>query len=462
MKAHRRSLVLRQQVAELLQAVVSGSASLSTLLPQVLGRNGSVSQIGPVSQDVAGLALNLDARERAWVQALVYTALRWYPRLDAMISSLLARPLPRRDAIIRVLLLQGLTELHHFGTADHAAIAETAELARIFNRPHAVGLVNAVLRRSQRERKRLNQELDACEATRYACPAWLVDAVRAGWAEAADSILSAVTAQAPLTLRVNLLQGTRESFLAECHSAGLAAEAHPEVPTAVQLRTAVDVEAIPGFAEGRVSVQDAAAQWAAVLLDARPGMRVLDACAAPGGKTSHLLEAAGGDLQLTALDIDSLRLERVRSNLERLGVSARLVVGDGLTPEPWWDGERFDRILLDVPCSATGTLRRHPDLKLLRRPDDIPRLAAQQKRMLDQAARLLGPDGRILYVTCSLLPAENEAVVAVWLEQHPEFCAVSIDFPGACGRRVGSATIMGREGMDGFYYALLRRKDADG
>jgi 16S rRNA (cytosine967-C5)-methyltransferase len=459
--ARRRSLVLRRLAVEILQAVVSGSASLASLLPQVLGGDASHSPKN-VSRKADRTAPGLDARERAWVQALVYTALRWYPRLDAMMTSLLARPLPRRDAIVRVLLLQGLTELHHFGTADHAAIAETAELARVFNRPHAVGLVNAILRRSQREQERLNRELDASDDTRYACPAWLVDAIRAGWPEASDSILQAVTAQAPLALRINRLRGTRESFIAACHAAGLAVEVHPEVPTAVQLSSAVDVGSIPGFLEGWVSVQDAAAQWAAVLLDAQPGMRVLDACAAPGGKTSHLLEAAGGDLRLTAVDIDPLRLERVRSNLERLGLSAQLVAGDWLMPDPWWDGECFDRILLDVPCSATGTLRRHPDLKLLRRPDDIPRLAAQQACMLDQAARLLCPGGQILYVTCSLLPAENEDVVAAWLGRNPEFCEVPSDFAGACRRRVGSATIMGREGMDGFYYALLRREDAGG
>lgn len=433
----RRSLVLRQMVAEILHRIVVEQASLSTVLPERV--------------------VSLEPRERAWVQALVYTTLRWYPRLEGWSRLLLQRPLPRRDAMVRILVLQGLAELHHFGTPDHAVIAETAELARVLRRPRAVGLVNAVLRRSRREADLLTSKLDSQPETRWACPLWWIEMLRSAWPDEWENLLAAALEQAPLTLRVNRCQGTRAALLDEWMAAGWHAEPHPWVSSAIHLATAVDVEQIPGFATGRVTVQDAAAQWAAELLDVEPGMRVLDACAAPGGKTSHLLEVTGGNLELTALDIDPVRLRKIESHLQRLQWSAVLREGDLLDPDRWWDGRPFDRILLDVPCSATGTLRRHPDLKVLRRAEDIPRLAALQERLLEQAAHLLRPGGKLLYVTCSLLPQENEVVVGGWLARRPDFTEEILAFAGGCARRVGRATIMGRAGMDGFYYALLQR-----
>ncbi len=398
---------------------------------------------------------DLPPREAAWSRALAYAAMRWYIRLEAMVDGMLDRPLKPRDAVIRVLLCQGLAEIFHFGTPDHAAVRETAELARTVQRPGAVGLVNALLRRALREREQLAAVMDRDPATRYACPSWLIQGIRDAFPDQWESVLQASTQPAPMTLRVNLARGSREDLAARLEEWGGAAEQHPLVPSALTLAAAADVQDLPGFAEGLVSVQDAAAQWAALLLAPQPGDRVLDACAAPGGKTGHLLECAGGELDLLALDVDGGRLGRVRENLHRLHYHARLAVGDLSNPETWWDGRPFDAILLDVPCSATGVIRRHPDIKLLRRQGDIPDLAVRQRELLTAAWSLLRPGGRLLYATCSLLRAENEAVVAAWLGDNPEARIRDPGFPGGIDREVGRAIALGTLDMDGFYYALL-------
>jgi len=400
----------------------------------------------------------LPAREAAWSRALAYATVRWYIRLEAMVDGMLDRPLKPRDAVIRVLLCQGLAEVFHFGTPDHAAVRETAELARTVQRPGAVGLVNALLRRALREREQLAAVMDRNAVTRYACPSWLIRGIRDAFPDQQEAVLQATTEPAPMTLRVNLARISREQMGSRLAEQGVVAEPHPLVPSALTLAGAADVQDLPGFAEGLVSVQDAAAQWAALLLAPKPGDRVLDACAAPGGKTGHLLECADGELDLIALDIDGGRLGRVRDNLRRLDYRARMWVGDLSDPEVWWDGEPFDAILLDAPCSATGVIRRHPDIKLLRRQRDIPDLAARQSALLTAAWDLLRPGGRLLYATCSLLRAENETVVAAWLAGRPEAHVCPSDFPGGIDRDVGRAIALGARGMDGFYYALLERQ----
>lgn len=401
---------------------------------------------------------DLPVREAAWTRALAYATVRWYIRLEAMVEGMLERPLKPRDAVIRVLLCQGLAEIFHFGTPDHAAVRETAELARTVQRPGAVGLVNALLRRALREREELSAVMDRSPTSRYACPSWLIAGIRDAFPEQWESVLRESTEPAPMTLRVNLSRISREELLERLTQQGLAAEPHPLVPSALTLAEPTDVDAVPGFAEGLVSVQDAAAQWAAPLLAPKTGERVLDACAAPGGKTGHLLECAGGELDLLALDVDGGRLGRVRDNLRRLGYPARMWIGDLADPEAWWDGEPFDAILLDAPCSATGVIRRHPDIKLLRRPGDIADLATRQRSLLTAAWDLLKPGGRLLYATCSLLRAENEAVVTAWLAGNPDARAAEMDFPGGIDREVGRAIALGTSGMDGFYYALLERR----
>lgn len=406
-----------------------------------------------LAEETEGLA----AREAAWSRALAYATVRWYLRLDAMVEGMLERPLKPRDAVIRVLLCQGLAELFHFGTPDHAAVRETAELARTLQRPGAVPLVNALLRRALRERDVMGAAMNRTSSLRYACPPWLVAGIRSAFPDTWEAQLEASTLPAPMTLRVNLARSSREAMQRRLREAGHAVTEHSSGPAALVLETAVDVERLPGFSEGLLSVQDAAAQWAARLLAPRSGERVLDACAAPGGKTGHLLESADGDLQLTALDVDGARLGRVRDNLRRLGYPAAMVVGDLARPDAWWDGALFDAILLDVPCSATGVIRRHPDIKLLRSPRDIGALAHRQRQLLETAWTLLRPGGRLLYATCSLLDEENEGVVAPWLAATPGACCETLDFPGGVARPVGRSIPLGSEGMDGFYYALFTR-----
>ena len=402
---------------------------------------------------------DLPAREAAWSRALAYATVRWYIRLEAMVEGMLERPLKPRDAVIRVLLCQGLAEIFHFGTPDHAAVRETAELARTVQRPGSVGLVNALLRRALREREELTVVMDRSPVSRHACPSWLIAGIRDAFPDQWEAVLQASTDPAPMTLRVNLARISREELRERLMQQGCAAEPHPLVPCALTLAEPMDVQDLPGFAEGLVSVQDAAAQWAALLLAPRAGDRVLDACAAPGGKTGHLLECAGGELDLLALDVDGGRLGLVRDNLRRLGYPARMQIGDLADPEVWWDGQPFDAILLDVPCSATGVIRRHPDIKLLRRPGDIADLAVRQGELLTAAWGLLRSGGRLLYATCSLLRAENEAVVQAWLAGNPNARAVALDFPGGTDREVGRAIALGTSGMDGFFYALLERQD---
>lgn len=412
-----------------------------------------------LTQALAEETADLPPREAAWVRALAYATIRWAIRLEAMVDGMLEHPLKPRDAVIRVLLCQGLAEIFHFGTPDHAAVRETAELARSVQRPGAVGLVNALLRRALRERAQLEAVMDRSPTLRHACPSWLVSGIRRAFPADWETVLKASTEPAPMTLRVHLARIGRAEVLERIGMAGLAASAHPLLPCAVTLDEPRDVEELPGFREGLLSVQDAAAQWAALLLAPHAGERVLDACAAPGGKTGHLLEVAAGDLDLTALDVDGARLGKVRENLHRLGYRARLQIGDLADPESWWDGVPFDAILLDVPCSATGVIRRHPDIKLLRRAGDIADLAARQRELLAAAWGLLRPGGRLLYATCSLLGSENEDVVAPWLAATPGARALPLDFPGGVERPVGRAIMLGAAGMDGFYYALLERGD---
>ncbi len=401
---------------------------------------------------------DLPAREAAWTRALAYATVRWYIRLEAMVEWMLERPLKSRDALVRVLLCQGLAEIFHFGTPDHAAVRETAELTRAIQRPGAVGLVNALLRRALRERGALSVLMDRSPRTRYACPAWLVRGIRGAFPDTWEEVLRASVEPAPMTLRVNLARTDRGAWLRRLSHAGLSGTAHPTVPSAVTLDEPVDVEHLPGFSEGEVSVQDAAAQWAALLLSPRPGERILDACAAPGGKTGHLFEVAGGELELTALDVDARRVVRVDENLRRLGYRAQLHVGDLADTEGGWSDGLFDAVLLDAPCSATGVIRRHPDIKCLRRASDIPALAERQAELISAAWKLLRPGGRLLYATCSLLARENESVVVPWVARTPDARVLPLSFPGGVDREVGRAIPLGTDGMDGFYYALLARE----
>lgn len=393
-----------------------------------------------------------DRTDWALIQELAYGTLRWYHELKGIAALFLARPLKTKDADLHALLLVGLYQLRHTRIADHAAVNATVAAADIMGKPWGKGLLNACLRASLREESRVRRALAASAEMRYSHPAWMIVAVRRDHATAWERVLDANNERPPMVLRVNAARVSRPDYIALLSDHGLLASTHRQVESAVVLAESLPVERLPGFAEGLVSIQDAAAQWAAIRLDARPGQRVLDVCAAPGGKAAHVLERAAA--QLTALDRDPDRLARVRDNFARLGLSAKLVAADATAPTTWWDGRPYDRILVDAPCSATGVIRRHPDIKLRRLPDDLPKLVQTQAQILDGVWPCLAPGGKLLYATCSLLAEENERQVQNFVARHPDAAAEPW---GSGDTPVGRQILPGEDGMDGFYYASLRK-----
>jgi 16S rRNA (cytosine967-C5)-methyltransferase len=396
-----------------------------------------------------------EGRDRAFTRALAYETVRGYPRYAALTRRLLTRPLKRRDRVLADLVAVGLCQLEAMRVPAHAAVKETVAAVRNLGRPAASGLVNAVLRRYQRERSALVETLSSDPEFRWAHPGWLIDRITADWPADREAVLDANNRQAPMWVRVNRRRSSPAAWAASFAAGGGETEPGP-APESLRLARPVDVGELPGFGDGEVSVQDAAAQLAAGLLDPRPGERILDACAAPGGKTGHLLELAP-DARVTALDADEGRTARVIDNLARLGVHARVAVADAGRPEDWHDGSAFDAILLDAPCSGTGVIRRHPDIKLLRRPDDVPALAAAQDRLLDALWPLLRPGGRLLYCTCSILREENAVRIEGFLSRHQDACAVSLSGPWGRADGPGRQILPGEAGMDGFYYACLNK-----
>lgn len=432
MAQQRRPLDPRVAAARAVQKVLAGE-SLNQCLPPL----------------VASVA----ERERGLLQQLSYGCLRLYPRLQALLGQLLDKPLRAKDADVHALLLIGLYQLAETRIPDHAAVSTTVAATATLGKGWARGLCNGVLRRYAREADTLEQALDPASAAAH--PAWLYDEIRQQWPARFASVLEANNSQPPMTLRIDLSRLSRDEYLAQLQAAGLGGRPGPLSAAAVYLEQATDVGQLPGFAEGLVSVQDEAAQLAAPLLDCRPGDRVLDACAAPGGKTGHILECSPG-LSLAAMDIDPTRLERVAANLQRLQRAAELLVGDGASPPAALAARRFDRILVDAPCSATGVIRRHPDIKVLRRPDDPAGFASQQLAILEGLWPLLAPGGSLLYVTCSILAQENDDLVASFLSAHPQARAEPIPQPWGCATDLGRQLLPEPGGADGLYFALLR------
>lgn len=396
-------------------------------------------------------------RDRPLLWAICYGVLRQHWRLRETIDALLDRPLKSRDRIIESLLAVGLYQLTDTRVPPHAAVSLTVEAARVLRRPQHAGVVNACLRNFQRRPP--EPEASPTEEVRFNHPAWLIERLREAWPADWQRLLAANDAHAPMWLRVNARVSDTAGYLAELGGEGSLLAGFDQ---AIRLPTPRPVAELPGFDHGRVSVQDAAAQLAAPWLLAAGGQRILDACAAPGGKTAHLLELSPPGAVLTAVDVDPDRLEVARENLARLNLSARLVGGDAASPGDWWDGAPFDRILLDAPCSATGVIRRHPDIRLLRRAADIDPLTVRQRDLLAALWPLLAPGGRLLYVTCSVLPAENEQVVGDFLEAHadaredsllPNYNIRDVMYRRACGFQI----LPGRNDLDGFYYACLTK-----
>ena len=407
------------------------------------------------------LAGTVPRDQRGLLGELAYGTCRWYFRLKPVAEQLLRKPLKARDRVLLPLILVGLYQLLYTRVPAHAAVAETVAASRVLGKPAASGLVNGVLRRFQRESASLLALADEDPAGRFAFPGWLLGAIQAAWPDRWEAVLTGSNARPPMTIRVNLSRGSRADYAAELADAGFAASPVAGVASALVLEHALPVDRLPGFFEGRVSVQDSAAQIAAHLLAARKGDRVLDACAAPGGKTGHIAETAPGLAELVALDVDPRRLERVSENLERLGVTARIVAADAAAPgDAPWAEHLFQRILLDAPCSATGVIRRHPDIKMLRRASDIDALVKKQRQMLEALWPRLAPGGILLYCTCSVLQEENAMQVERFTAGRPDAVVATIDLPFGRLSGPGWQVLPGEGGADGFFYALLEKRPA--
>ncbi len=389
------------------------------------------------------------------IQEMCYGVMREYHRLSLIIAELLKKPLKEKDGDVQALLLLGLYQLMSMRVPDHAAVSETVAATAALKKPWARGMVNGVLRNFQRRQDELLAKVDGSEEGRWSHPQWLIDAVREAWPEDWQALLTANNQRPPMTLRVNA--GTSAGdYLAELSKLEIDARGSAITASAIQLEQPQDVTLLPGFAGGRVSVQDEAAQQAAGLMALADGQRVLDVCAAPGGKTGHMLELA--ELEMVAVDVDVDRLQRVTENLQRLGKSAQCVVGDAREPEAWWDGQLFDRILLDAPCSATGVIRRHPDIKWLRQAEDIPALVELQAQILDAIWLLLKPGGMLLYATCSVLPQENARQIAAFLARQADAQHKALNVAWGQAAEFGCQVLTGTANMDGFYYACLEKK----
>ncbi|QWT19322.1 16S rRNA (cytosine(967)-C(5))-methyltransferase RsmB [Bacillus sp. NP157] len=433
---------------------MSKAPSVRALAAEALA---SIALSGHSLREVADRALPKlpDSRDRALLTALLNDGARWWPRFDAALDRLLDKPIRRSDPVIHALLVTGLVQLETLELPGYAAVAATVEAARELRRPRLAGLVNAVLRRWQREREALNAALDAVPATRHAHPAWLASAIAHDWPAQAEAVLAAANVEPPLMLRVNRRRAARDAVAAALIEAGREASLHPWLADGLVLPHSTDVTRLPGFAEGHFAVQDGAAQVPADLLDGQAGQRVLDACAAPGGKACHVLERA--DVALLAVEYEAPRARRIQQNFDRLGLRAEVAVADAGDTAAWWDGTPFDRIMIDAPCSATGVIRRRPDVRLHRRATDIDALVAQQGRILAACWDTLAAGGRLLYVTCSILRRENEGVVGAFLEGHPDARVVPITLPVGQAAAIGWQILPGDGDLDGMYYALLER-----
>lgn len=387
---------------------------------------------------------DLSRSERGAIQDLSYGSLRHLGRLRAVLDQLVNKPVAKAE--LQALLLVAIYQLEYSEAAPYAVVDHAVECASQIAGAQMKAFVNAVLRNFQRNREQLLGNADTTDQGRYSYPGWWIDRLRRELPAEAESVLRAGNARPPMTLRVNRRRLSPEQYQQQLAAAGM--ESRQLENGALLLAHPVPVEQLPGFAPGEVSVQDAGAQLVAPALDLANGMRVLDACAAPGGKTAQILETA--DVELNALDVDPVRLQRVKANLDRLGLSAQLQCADAAALGSWWDGRSFDRVLLDAPCSASGVVRRHPDIKWLRRPADIGGFAVQQQRLLDALWKVVARSGKLLYVTCSIFSEENQEGVDRFVARQPD-ARVLGGMPGRDG------LLLPNDEHDGFYYALLQK-----
>ena len=416
---------------------------------EVLREKGSLAGSLPLALAEA------EPKERPLLSQMAYGTCRYYPQLNAIAQQLLNKPLRNKDQDIYALILVGLYELMHMRTPPHAAVASCVEAAKASGQDWTSSLVNGVLRSFLRQQEELPEQFAQQAEYQHNHPQWLQAKLANHWPDNWTDILAANDQQAPMTLRVNQRHHSVEAYLELLAAADIQAQACTYSPWGVQLAAPCQVENLPGFADGWVSVQDEAPQLAPTLLDLQDGQRVLDACAAPGGKTGHLLEVA--DLEVTAIELEERRIGRLHENLERLQLQAQVICADASEPDAWWDGQAFDRILLDAPCSATGVIRRNPDIKLLRSNEDITRLAQLQVTLLQQLWPTLAAGGTLVYATCSVLKQENERIVKRFLQAQDDAQHQSIDAAWGQDTEFGRQLFPIPGSHDGFYYAVLKK-----
>ena len=396
-------------------------------------------------------------RDRALVQAMCYGVIRFYPRLQFIADQLINKPLKAKDLDIMLLILSGLYQLIEMRIPDHAAVSETVKTTSALKKTWAKNLVNAVLRNYQRQADTLTNKIQTNVVAEFAHPAWWITFVKKYWPDEWQQILMANNQNPPMTLRINTRHISREHYLELLAGQGINASLAAHSSEAITLEKPVAVNLLPLFKEGKVSVQDEAAQLAAILLDPQTGDNILDACAAPGGKTLHILEKQP-EITLTALDIDQARLDKVQENLDRSRQKAILIAGNAFEPESWWNKKPFDRILLDAPCSASGVIRRHPDIKLLRQQSDIANLVQDQQLILAALWPLLKSGGMLLYATCSVFPIENTEQIERFLQTHTDARLDPIESDWGRSQVAGKQILPGENGMDGFFYARLYKQ----
>ncbi|EKO3984457.1 16S rRNA (cytosine(967)-C(5))-methyltransferase RsmB [Vibrio fluvialis] len=421
-------------------------AAAAQVLFQVVDKGQSLSMALPAAQQ------NIRPRDHALLQEICYGALRYLPRLESIANALMDNPLKGKQRVFHHLILVGIYQLSFMRIPAHAAVGETVEGAQDLKGPRLRGLINAVLRNYQRNQEQLDAQAVSHNAGKYGHPSWLLKLLQNAYPQQWEAIVEANNSKAPMWLRVNHQHHDRDAYQALLNNENIDSSLHSQAEDALKLAAPCDVTKLPGFEKGWVSVQDAAAQLSLHYLQPQDGELILDCCAAPGGKTAHILERTQGS-EVVAIDCDDTRLKRVHDNLKRLNLSAKVVCGDARYPQEWWQGNQFDRILLDAPCSATGVIRRHPDIKWLRRAEDIAALAELQREILDVMWQQLKPGGTLVYATCSITPQENVLQVKDFLARTSDAQLVGSELDNP-GRQI----LPGEEDMDGFYYAVLTKQ----
>jgi len=399
----------------------------------------------------------LSAPDQGLLQLLCFGTCRHFFSVNALTKMMLDKPLPEQARPVQAALWVGLYQLAHTDMAEHAVIHETVEAVKQLKLDKYAPLVNAILRRFQREKGELMEQLQQSDVPRFDHPKWLIKMLSKSWPDHWQSICEEANRPGPMTLRVNTHLQSREQYSRLLSDISIEHTNGKYALTSLYLNHPSSVEQLPNFEQGAVSVQDEAAQLAAAILDPQPGEHILDACCAPGGKTCHILEYTGNQASVVALDADATRLKRVQENLDRLSLNANVLQGEAQSPDQWWDGTLFDRILLDVPCSATGVIRRHPDIKLLRQREDIDNLATLQQEILRTAWGMLKPGGQLLYATCSILPLENQKNIEAFLSNQADVKLTTLELSTGLDTGFGHQLFPQQQGHDGFFYALLTK-----